>query len=61
MQVKRIERLSDQYLVHLGLAGTEQHLIASVPPRQTVEFGQTLQLEVRQSLWFDTAGQRIYS
>lgn len=61
VQVKRIERLSDQYLVHLGLAGTEQHLIASVPPGQTLEFGQILQLEVRQNLWFDTAGQRIYS
>jgi multiple sugar transport system ATP-binding protein len=61
VQVKRIERLSDQYLVHLGLAGTEHHLIASVPPGQTLEFGQTLQLEVRQCLWFDPAGQRMYS
>jgi multiple sugar transport system ATP-binding protein len=60
VRVKRIERLSDQYLVHLGLAGTEHDLIAAVPPGQAIEFGQTLQLEVRQSLWFDAAGQRIY-
>jgi multiple sugar transport system ATP-binding protein len=60
VQVKRIERLSDQYLVHLGLAGTEHPFIASVPPGQALEFGQTLQLEVRQSLWFDAAGQRIH-
>jgi multiple sugar transport system ATP-binding protein len=61
VKVKRIERLSDQYLVHLGLAGTEHDLIASVHPGQPLAFGQTLQLEVRQSLWFDAAGQRIYS
>jgi multiple sugar transport system ATP-binding protein len=61
VRVKRIERLSDQYLVHLGLAGTEHDVIAAVPPGQAIEFGQTLQLEVRQSLWFDAAGQRIYS
>jgi multiple sugar transport system ATP-binding protein len=61
VSVKRIERLSDQYLVHLGLAGTEHDVIAALPPGQTVEFGQTLQLEVRQSLWFDASGQRIYS
>ncbi len=60
VQVKRIERLSDQYLMHLGLAGTEHDLIASALPGQVFRPGDTLGLELVRSLWFDAAGQRIH-
>ena len=58
-QVKRIERLSDQYLVHLALSGTEHDLIASALPGDSFEPGETLGIELVQSLWFDTEGQRV--
>ena len=61
VQVKRIERLSDQYLMHLGLAGSEHDLIASALPGQVFRPGDMLGLELVRSLWFDTAGQRIHS
>lgn len=58
-QVKRIERLSDQYLVHLSLAGTEHDLIASALPGDSFEAGEMLRVELAQSLWFDATGQRV--
>jgi multiple sugar transport system ATP-binding protein len=60
VQVKRIERLSDQYLMHLGLGGTEHDLIASALPGQVFRPGDTLGMELVRSLWFDAAGQRIH-
>ena len=39
--VKRIERLSDQYLVHLGLTGSEHDLIAAAKPGEIFENGET--------------------
>lgn len=58
-QVKRVERLSDQYLVHFGLVGSEHDLIAAVPPRNHFEPGEIVGMEVMQSLWFAADGQRI--
>ncbi|WP_309678477.1 ABC transporter ATP-binding protein [Polaromonas sp.] len=59
VQVKRIERLSDQHLVHVGLAGSEHDLIASALPGHLFEPGETVRMALLQSLWFDSAGQRI--
>ena len=61
VKVKRVERLSDQFLMHLDLAGTEHDLIASAHPSQVFNQGETLGLELVQSLWFDDAGQRVRS
>ncbi len=60
-QVKRIERLSDQYLVHLGLTGSAHDLIASAQPGQLFEPGEGVAIDMLQSLWFDSRGQRVRS
>ena len=59
VQVKRVERLSDQYLVHLSLVGTEHDLIACALPGDSFEAGEMLRMELAQSLWFDASGQRV--
>ena len=59
VKVKRVERLSDQFLMHLDLAGTDHDLIASAQAGQVFNQGETLTLELVQSLWFDDAGQRV--
>jgi multiple sugar transport system ATP-binding protein len=58
-QVKRIERLSDQYLVHLGVVGSEHDVIASVPPGIQFEPGEIVGADMKQILWFDINGQRV--
>ena len=58
-QVKRIERLSDQYLVHLGIAGSEHDVIASVAPGFQFEPGELIGADMKQILWFDINGQRV--
>jgi multiple sugar transport system ATP-binding protein len=58
-QVKRIERLSDQYLVHLGVVGSEHDVIASASPGLSFEPGEFIGAELSQILLFDAAGQRV--
>ena len=58
-RVLRIERLSDQHLVHLSLDGTAHELVAASAAGSRVEPGDAVQLNLLQPLWFDTAGQRI--
>ncbi len=58
-QVKRIELLSDQYLVHLGVAGSAHDVIASVPPGISFEPGEIVSADMTQILWFDASGQRV--
>ena len=58
-QVTRIERLSDQYLVHVRLADCENELIISVPPTQSLSAGQSAHLNIVKTLWFDEHGQRV--
>jgi multiple sugar transport system ATP-binding protein len=58
-QVKRIERLSDQYLVHLGVVGSEHDVIASVPPGVQFEPGDVIGATMNQIFWFDINGQRV--
>ncbi len=58
-RVLRIERLSDQDLVHLSLDGSKHELVAAPPTGVNVEPGDAVQVSLPQPLWFDTAGQRI--
>lgn len=58
-RVQRIERLSDQYLLHLRLADSDTELIVSAPPEQLAHAGQEVGIHIVQSLWFDAAGLRV--
>lgn len=58
-RVQRIERLSDQYLLHLRLADSDTELIVSAPPEQLAHAGQDVGIHIVQSLWFDAAGLRV--
>jgi multiple sugar transport system ATP-binding protein len=58
-RVQRIERLSDQYLLHLRLNDTDTELIVSAPPEQLAHAGQEVGIHIVQSLWFDAAGLRV--
>lgn len=58
-QVKRIERLSDQYLVHLGVVGSTHDVIASMPPSIQFEPGEIVGVDLKQIFWFDIHGQRV--
>lgn len=58
-QVKRIERLSDQYLVHLGISGSKHDVIASMPPDIQFEPGEIVGADLKQVFWFDLYGQRV--
>ena len=57
--LKRIERLSDQYLMHFRLRDSAHDLIASSHPGQLVQPGEEVHLHMSQSLWFDAEGSRV--
>jgi multiple sugar transport system ATP-binding protein len=58
-RVLRVERLSDQHLVHVQVHGTDQELICATPAATVLAPGDAVNLHVRRALWFDAAGQRI--
>ena len=62
-RVRRIERLSDQHLVHVGLdAGLDEkgtELITAAPAGSHFEPDDAVRVELLRPLWFDAAGQRI--
>jgi len=58
-QVRRVERLSDQHLVHVGLDDAEHELITAVPAGSRFEPGESVGIEFVQPLWFDADGQRV--
>ena len=58
-RVLRLERLSDQYLVHLRVHGSDAELIVSAPPEQPAHAGQEVGVHITHSLWFDAAGLRV--
>lgn len=58
-QVKRIEHLSDQHLLHMGLVGSSHDLIATLRPECSFDPGEVIGIDLMQSLWFDAAGQRV--
>jgi multiple sugar transport system ATP-binding protein len=57
--VRRIERLSDLHLVHVGLAGSDQELITAAPAGTRFEPGEAVGIELLRPLWFDADGRRI--
>jgi multiple sugar transport system ATP-binding protein len=57
--VRRIERLSDQHLVHLGLAESDQELVTAAPNGAHFDPGDAVGIELLRPLWFDAAGQRL--
>ena len=58
-EVRRIEILSDQRLVHLALAAGEHALISAAPADAGLEPGAQVHVELGRVLWFDAHGQRV--
>jgi len=58
-RVQRIERLSDQHLVHLKLEGSGHELVSAAPPSASHAAGDAVQVELLRPLWFDAEGARI--
>ena len=58
-RVLRVERLSDQHLVHVHVSGTDQELVSATSAATGLEPGDTVNLQVRRALWFDASGQRL--
>jgi multiple sugar transport system ATP-binding protein len=60
-RVLRIERLSDQSLVHVMLDGSEHELICASQEHSSLEPGAAVYLQLLNAFWFDAAGQRIHA
>jgi multiple sugar transport system ATP-binding protein len=60
-RVLRVERLSDQYLVHVAINESEHELISANPANPGFSLGDTVHLEVRRALWFGADEQRIFA
>ena len=58
-QVRRIEILSDQRLVHLALADGAHELVSVAPSDAALLPGAWVSVELRRVLWFDVAGRRV--
>jgi multiple sugar transport system ATP-binding protein len=58
-RVRRVERLSDQHLVHVCLDGSDQELITAAPAGDSFEPGESVRVELLRPLWFDADGWRI--
>jgi multiple sugar transport system ATP-binding protein len=58
-KVLRVERLSDQCLVHVALDGSEHELICAPPAATQLTAGDAVHLRVQRAFWFDANGQRI--
>jgi multiple sugar transport system ATP-binding protein len=58
-RVQRLEHLSDQRLAHLVLDGSDQAVVAALPPASTVAAGDAVRLHWRRVLWFDDQGRRV--
>jgi multiple sugar transport system ATP-binding protein len=57
--VHRVERLSDQHLVHLDLPHSGEKLVVAAQAGHMGNPGDELEIHITQSLWFDTQGQRV--
>ncbi len=55
----RLESLSDQRLAVFTLEGTEQQIVAALPPEAVLAPGTGVRLRFRRLLWFDAQGQRV--
>jgi multiple sugar transport system ATP-binding protein len=59
--VQRVERLSDQHLVHVQLRGSGHSLVSATPVASGLAPGDAVALQVAQALWFGALGQRLGS
>jgi multiple sugar transport system ATP-binding protein len=57
--VTRIERLSDQCLVHLRLNDSEHQATVSVNAAQFEHVRERVAVRIKNCLWFDSHGQRV--
>jgi multiple sugar transport system ATP-binding protein len=57
--VTRVERLSDQCLVHMRVTDSEYDVIASVNAAQFEHLGERVAVCIKNSLWFNSQGQRV--
>ncbi len=60
-RVLRVERLSDQYLVHVSINGSDHEVVAANTANPGLNAGDAVQFEVRRALWFGADEQRIHS
>ena len=60
-RVVRVERLSDQYLVHVAIDGSDHELVAANTANLGFAAGDAVDLGVRRALWFGADEQRIFS
>jgi multiple sugar transport system ATP-binding protein len=58
-RVLRVERLSDQHVVHVQVRDTDRELVSTSPTSTGFTPGDIVGLRVRAALWFDSTGQRI--
>ena len=58
-KITRIERLSDQHLVHVQLDDSDQDLITAAPTGASFQRGEAVGVELLCPLWFDANGQRV--
>ena len=58
-RVRRLENLSDQRLAVLALDGTDNEIIAALPPEVRAAAGDNVTLRFRRVLWFDAQGVRV--
>jgi multiple sugar transport system ATP-binding protein len=58
-QVHRVERLSDQHLVHVTTADSGHEIVTAAPSAEHFAPGDKVRLELLQPLWFDAAGARV--
>jgi multiple sugar transport system ATP-binding protein len=58
-EVLRVERLSDQVLVHVALAGSGHEIVCSPAGGTSLGHGDTVRVRVKKAFWFDADGQRI--
>lgn len=57
--VRRIERLSDQHLIHVHLADSDHELVSAASEGASWTAGDAVQVELLRPLWFDGDGRRI--
>jgi multiple sugar transport system ATP-binding protein len=58
-EVLRVERLSDQVLVHIALAGSRDEIVCAPTGGTSLTAGSAVHLNVQRAFWFDASGQRI--
>jgi multiple sugar transport system ATP-binding protein len=58
-EVLRVERLSDQVLVHAALAGSRHEMVCAPAGGTSLSAGSAVRIAVQRAFWFDAQGQRI--